>query len=231
MEEVRRTFIPAAGRDWALPLYDPLVKLIGGDRARRTLVEAGIRPGQRVLDVGCGTGSLATLIKRLHPTADVVGLDPDPKALARARRKAERASVQIRLDRGFSDALPYADASFDRVLSSFMFHHLQAEEKAKTLHEARRVLKPGGRLYLLDFGGPESGTDRSLTRRLHSSHLLRDNSEDGILELMRHAAFEDPKTVSAGSMVFGLVAYSCYAGSVPMTVADPRAQEKARIAK
>jgi ubiquinone/menaquinone biosynthesis C-methylase UbiE len=205
MEEVRRTFIPAAGRDWALPLYDPLVKLVGGDRARGTLVEAAIRPGQRVLDVGCGTGSLATLIKRLHPTVDVVGLDPDPKALARARRKAEAARVQFRLDRGFSDALPYPDASFDRVLSSFMFHHLQGGEKAKTLHEARRVLKPGGRLYLLDFGGPEPGAD----------------GEDRVLDYMRQAAFEDRTRVSAGSMVFGLLAYSCYAGSVPVTEGRP----------
>jgi ubiquinone/menaquinone biosynthesis C-methylase UbiE len=199
VEHVRRTFIPAFGRHWALPLYDPFVKLIGGDRARSTLVEAAIRPGQRVLDVGCGTGSLAVLIKRLHPEVDVVGLDPDPRALARARRKAERATVQIRLDQGFSDALPYADASFACVLSSFMFHHLQAAEKAKTLHEVRRVLEPGGRLYLLDFGGPES-----------------DNAQDGILTLMGQAGFEDPKKVGGGSMVFGLVAYSCYAGSLPL---------------
>ena len=230
--ERRRSYLPAAGHDWFLPLYDPFVKLLGGDRARRVLLDqAAVRPGHHVLDVGCGTGTFVVLVKRLHPNVEVIGLDPDPKALARATRKAEGEAVSIRFDQGFADRLPYSDASFDRVFSSFMFHHLQGQEKAKTLHEARRVLKPGGRLYLLDFGGPESGTDRSLTRRLHSSHLLRDNSEDGILELMRHAAFEDPKTVSAGSMVFGLVAYSCYAGSVPMTVADPRAQEKARIAK
>ncbi len=84
-----RTYLPAAGHDWSLPLYDPIVKLLGGDAARKALLEqAALRPGQRVLDVGCGTGTLATLIKQLYPDVEVVGLDPDPKALARARRKA-----------------------------------------------------------------------------------------------------------------------------------------------
>src|ERR671923_2521622 len=114
MEQIQKTYLPAAGHDWLLPLYDPLVKLLGGAVARRTLLNhALIRSGHRVLDIGCGTGTLVVLIKRLHPDVDVVGLDPDPKALGRARRKAERASVPVQLDRGFSDALPYPDASVD----------------------------------------------------------------------------------------------------------------------
>jgi ubiquinone/menaquinone biosynthesis C-methylase UbiE len=89
ISEGRRSFLPAAGHDWFLPFYDPFVKLLGGDRARSALLDqATIRAGQRVLDVGCGTGTFAVLIKRLHPIVDVVGLDPDPKALDRAMRKA-----------------------------------------------------------------------------------------------------------------------------------------------
>ena len=89
MGEARRPYIPAAGHDWSLPLYDPFVKLLGADRARRALLDqAAIRPSQRVLDIGCGTGSLVILLKRLHPDVDVVGLDPDPKALARAQTKS-----------------------------------------------------------------------------------------------------------------------------------------------
>ncbi|HET9532222.1 MAG TPA: class I SAM-dependent methyltransferase, partial [Blastocatellia bacterium] len=179
MMEDSRTYLPAAGHDWMLPLYDPVVKLLGGDAARRTLLEqAVIRPGHRVLDIGCGTGTLVTLIKRLHPEVEVVGLDPDPKALARARLKSERTGASVQFDQGYADELPYADASFDRVLSSFMFHHLQRDVKEGTLREVRRVLKPGGSLHLLDFAGPEAGTEGLLVRLFHSSHQLRDNSEE-----------------------------------------------------
>src|SRR5882724_11424036 len=110
----QRTYLPAAGRDSLLPLYDLMTKLMGADRARRQLLDqAQIRSGHRVLDVGCGTGSLTIQLKRLNPETDVVGLDPDPKALALAKRKALRAEVSIQLDQGFGDELPYPDASFD----------------------------------------------------------------------------------------------------------------------
>jgi ubiquinone/menaquinone biosynthesis C-methylase UbiE len=95
-------------------------------------------------------------VKRLHPEAEVVGLDPDPKALARARRKTEAAGVAIRFDAGFANELPYPDASFDRVFSSLMFHHLEREAKLATLRELRRVIAPSGSLHLLDFGPPRS---------------------------------------------------------------------------
>lgn len=206
MTDGQRHYIPAAGHDWRLPLYDPFVKLMGGDSARRALVaQAGLQPADRVLEVGCGTGTLLMQIKREHPRVEVTGLDPDVKALARARRKADRASVSIQLDRGFSDALPYPDASFDRVFSCFMFHHLEkADEKQRTLREIRRVLKPGGRLELLDFTGPDSQERRGLARWLHSGHLLRDNAEDRVLSLMREAGFGTSTALGRGRMFFVL---------------------------
>ncbi len=155
-----RHFIPAAGHDWLLPLYDPLQNLMGGDSFRRAMVDqAGIQPGQRVLDIGCGTGSLVVQLLKLHPETDATGLDPDPKALARAKRKADRAGVSPALDVGFSDDLPYPDASFDFVFSSFMFHHLTPQEQQATLAEVRRVLKPGGSFHLVDLGGASERTN------------------------------------------------------------------------
>jgi ubiquinone/menaquinone biosynthesis C-methylase UbiE len=204
----KRTYLPAAGRDSFLPVYDLMTKLMGADQARRGLLDqAQIRPGHRILDIGCGTGSLSIQVKRLHPGTDVVGLDPDPKALARASRKAARATVSIQFDQGFGDELPYPDGSFDRVLSSLMFHHVRTDEKVKTLRAVRRVLKPGGEFHMLDFEGPENGAHGILSRLLHSNQRLKDNSESRVLHFMTEAGFAEPRKVGHREMFFGHIAY------------------------
>src|ERR1700719_3428860 len=92
--DAERSYIPALGKRWLLPLYDPFLWLLGADKAKRPLIEqAEIRPGFRVLDIGCGTGSMAVAIKRMHPDAEIVGIDPDPSALSVSRRKARRAGL------------------------------------------------------------------------------------------------------------------------------------------
>jgi ubiquinone/menaquinone biosynthesis C-methylase UbiE len=218
MSESEKAYLPAAGHDWLLPFYDPLVKLLGGDTARRILLDqATVRPGHRVLDIGCGTGTLAVLIKRLHPDVDVVGLDPDPKALARAKRKAERSAVLIRLDQGFSHELPFPEASFDRVFSTFMFHHLMQDKKEKTLYEVRRVLTPGSSLHMLDFTGTEASSHGPLARYFHSSHRLKDNTEERILTLMNRAGFVSCGKVTEGAMLFGSLRIAYYQASAPMS--------------
>lgn len=206
MTDVQRTYVPAAGHDWALPFYDPLVKLLGGESARRVLVEqADLRPGHRVLEIGCGTGSLLMRIARAQPALELTGLDPDPKALERAKTKADGASTPIRFDRGFSDAMPYPDASFDRVFACFMFHHLEgADEKLRTLREVRRVLEPGGRLHLLDFAQPEAHGASAFARWLHSSHRLEDNTGARLQMFMNDAGLVAPTIVRRAKMFFVL---------------------------
>ncbi len=163
---------------------------------QRLIEQADVRSGHRVLEVGCGTGNLALLAKRLHPGAEVVGLDADPEALSRAGWKAERAGLSVQFDRGFAQDLAYADASFDEVFSAFMFHHLGPEEKRRMLREVRRVLKPGGSMHMLDFGG-ENGQSSGLMARLsRRNELLRDNLGESALRLMREAGFEDPMEVA-----------------------------------
>lgn len=208
MARSERSFVPAAGVDFLLPFYDPIQWILGGERARRTLLEhADLEPGQRVLDVGCGTGSLVVLTKRLHPDVDVTGLDPDPRALARARRKLDRARLSVALDQGFADALPYPDASFDRVFSSFMFHHLDLETKRGMLREVRRVLRPeGGELLLLDFGGPDARPDGLLAHLLHSGDHLRDNFGGRIPALMDQAGLSGAREVDHRGTLLGRIA-------------------------
>ena len=212
IDHPKRTFLPAAGRDLFLPLYDPLVSLLGGDRARRDLVaEANITSGQRILDIGCGTGTLAVMLKRSETHLEVIGLDPDPKALRRAKTKATRAGLSLQLDQGFADELPYAEHSFDRVFSSFMFHHLEEESREKALREVLRVLKPGGSFHLLDFvGDHEHGSHGHLSRLFHSSVRLKDNSDARIVQLMRRAGFTNVEKVKESQMLFGLLRTSYY---------------------
>ena len=165
-----------------------------------------------MLDIGCGTGSLVVLVKRLYPDIEIVGLDPDPKG-ARAKRKVERAELSAQFDQGFSNELPYPNASFDRMLSSFMFHHLKRDVKTKTLNEARRVLKPGGSLHVLDFGGAGPRRDGFLARAFHREEQVRDNFEGGIPALMDEAGFAESKEVADRATLYGRIAY--YSASLP----------------
>jgi len=224
MSQPSRTYIPAAGQDWALALYDPIAKLLGGDAAKRKLLDqVSMLPGHHVLDIGCGTGTLVIHIKQLYPDVDVVGLDPDPKALARARRKAARASVSIQFDQGFADVLPYPDASIDCVLSSFMFHHLPGDDKEAMLREVRRVLKPVGTLNLLDFDGPDAGADGFLMRLPPLRHHLKDNSAGRILGLMQQAGFAGAKNVRQATILFGSLRLNYYQAALtsPEMVSTP----------
>lgn len=208
MAEPGRTYLPAAGYHWSLALYDPMVKLLGGDAARAVLIEqAALRATHRILDIGCGTGSLLLKIKHTYPKIEVVGLDPDPRALARARRKGRRAELSFQLDQGFANELPYPDAVFDRVFSSFMFHHLKDDEKVTTLREVRRVLKPGATFHLMDFTKADSISAGRIARWLHSSPRLKDNSDQRILSLMREAGLTDLKRVASRTLHIGDIAY------------------------
>jgi ubiquinone/menaquinone biosynthesis C-methylase UbiE len=209
-EPPRKEFLPAAGRDVFLPLYDPCVSFLGFERARKELLaQANIKPGQRILDIGCGTGTLAVLLKRRYADVEVAGLDPDPKALRRAKTKVRRAGVSVQLDQGFADELPYEPQSFDHVLSSFMFHHLAGRDREKTLNEVSRVLKPGGSFHLLDFVS-DHGSHGFLHRLIHSHAELKDNTDERILQLMSRAGFTNAEKVRAGSMFFGVLRTAYY---------------------
>jgi ubiquinone/menaquinone biosynthesis C-methylase UbiE len=205
MSNAKRTYLPAAGRDLFLPFYDLITNLVGGDKARQVLLEhVQFEPQDHVLDIGCGTGTLAVMLKKKYPSLNMVGLDPDPKALARAGEKAMRAGVSVRLDRGFADALEYEDHSFDIVLSSFMFHHLESANRKKTLLEVRRVLKAGGSFYLVDFEASDHAQLHGPMRLFHRSERLEDNAAPRIVSLMEQAGFKDTKKIATHPVFFGL---------------------------
>ncbi len=204
-----RGFLPGMRHAWLLPFYDPLTRLAGiGAVHRRLLEQAGLRPGQRVLEIGCGTGNLLLAAKRAQPTAVVIGLDPDLTALARAHRKARRRGLTVQLDRGHADELPYADDSVDVVLSAFMLHHVPAGEREAAVREVRRVLRPGGALHLVDVGGDDGTADG----RGHRHRLAREHAVSDVPDLLRRAGFAE--VVETGSDVHRwLGRYTLYRGT------------------
>ena len=137
-------------------MFDTAVRVTARERVmkQRLLDQAGVGPGDSVLDLGAGTGTLAIWLKQRCPEATVTGLDADPEVLARARRKAADAECEIDFVEGFSTELPFEADSFDIVLSSLFFHHLMPAAKRSTLAEVRRVLKPGGKLHVADWESP-----------------------------------------------------------------------------
>lgn len=150
-------FIPALRFNRLTPYFDSVAAVAVRDRAikRRVLAHAAIASGEDVLDVGCGTGTLAVTAARAAPGVRMTGLDADASILARARERASGAGLEVRFDEGRSTALPYADASFDLVLSTLFFHHLTDDAKRQTAVELVRVLRPGGRLVVGDLGRPQ----------------------------------------------------------------------------
>ncbi|MHA7652141.1 class I SAM-dependent methyltransferase [Mycobacterium sp. ML5] len=131
---------------------------------QRLITQAGLADGQRVLEIGGGTGNVIIRAKQFRPAIDAAGCDPDPLALDRARRKAV-VMTGIRFDRGYAQRLPYGDCQFDRVLSSMLLHHVGADAKADVVAEVFRVLRPGGHLHLVDIAG-DAHTHHGLLTRL-----------------------------------------------------------------
>jgi ubiquinone/menaquinone biosynthesis C-methylase UbiE len=200
-------YLPAAGHDALLPGYDLLARLLGFSKVYQTLIaQAEIADGDRVLEIGCGTGNLTTRVKDAHPAAEVVGSDPDPRALQRAQRKAARLS-EIRFERGYAQRLPYGDGEFDRVLSSMMLHHLDDEAKPAAAAEIFRVLRPGGRLHLVDIGGDTTSDDGLVARLIRHNHHAAGNLGDAIPRLLRTAGFDCTEVATRRHRVLGRLVY------------------------
>lgn len=152
--------------------YDLLVWLLTlgreGSLRERMLAPAQLREGEAVLDVGCGTGTLAIAARRHVGARGMVrGIDPSPDMIARAERKARRRGAAVAFSVGIVEALPFPDASFDVILSTLMLHHLPRAAREQGMREVRRVLKPGGRVLAIDFGQGDEPERRGFIAHFH----------------------------------------------------------------
>ncbi len=185
-------YIPALRWKGLTPFYDAVLRwVMQEENFKRALIrQARIQPGQQVLDLGCGTATLTVMVKLAHPDAVVTGLDGDPEVLRIGRAKAEKAGVALTLDLGMAYELPYPDASFDRVLSSLMFHHLTTQDKQRAINEVYRVLRPGGSFLVVDYGPPRGLWARLVSPLMARVEEVSDNHKGLLLTMLRHAGFE-----------------------------------------
>lgn len=188
-QQAPSAFVPALGR-LGTRLYDPITRATTRERRvkQRLLEIAGLHAGDRVLDLGCGTGTLAISAAKREPLAAIHGIDLDLNMIERARQKAQTARAEVDLTTGSATQLPYADGSFDLVFSSLLFHHLDHDSKQTAAHEVARVLVPGGRLLVADWGAPSDPLMRALfltVRLVDGFETTADNFAGRLPEILR----------------------------------------------
>ena len=148
------SYIPALRYNFLTRFYDPVLRVtLREQRLKQLLVkQVALCSGHRVLDMGCGTGTLTIMLKQECLEAEVQGVDGDPQVLALARAKIDSLGLDIVLHKGIAADVAQSSASFDRIVSSLVFHHLTLDEKLRTLRRCRALLKVGGEIHIADWG-------------------------------------------------------------------------------
>ena len=193
MRVAERDYTPAAPQLW---IYDALVVVLSlGPRWRAALLaQIAPREGDVIADVGCGTGTQLVKIGRAAPGVTLIGIDPDPDVLVRARRKLARARVVAGLTRGYArdaEAL-LRDRDVNKIVSSLMFHQVPLAEKEAGLAAMRGALVPGGELHVADYGLQRTPLMRRLFRVVQAGDGYEDTEPNarGVLpELMERVGF------------------------------------------
>lgn len=203
-------YVPALRFAALTPLYDALVVRLTREAPvkERLAAAAEVRPGMRLLDLGCGTGTLLAAIARSRNGALLSGIDADPRMLERAREKLARFDSAIELIEGRAEALPFEDSRFDRVVSSLFFHHLSPAAKVAVAREVRRVLAPAGELWIADWGPPRELASRvgfGVVRLLDGFALTRDNRTGLVPARLRAGGFADVEVMGSERTPLGTI--------------------------
>lgn len=224
---MERSFTPATGRFGMSRLYDPVLKLGGESRWRRlTLDQLAPRQDDIILDVGCGTGTLALLLARHEAQPRVIGVDPDPSILSLAQAKARRRGVtRVEWCQGMGDRLTevLGTSCATKVTSSLVLHQCPLPMKQAMLASMYAALQPGGRLVITDFGLQRTALMRLAFRLIQFTDGKEDTqpNADGILpELMRQAGFVDISEAAVVNTLMGSI--SVYVAARPASLVDTR---------
>lgn len=159
-------FTPALGYSRLTGAYDLAIRLLTRESAWRSALLDQVAPQscETIIDVGCGTGSFAILMKQKAPCARIIGLDPDPEVLGRAAAKATKAGVDVEWRQGFASDVADFGERFDKAVSSLVFHQVPMAGKRSGIAAMAAALKPGGELHIADYAAQTSPLMRSLFR-------------------------------------------------------------------
>ncbi|MCT1403050.1 methyltransferase domain-containing protein [Paenibacillus sp. p3-SID867] len=207
-DQTKSDYIPALRFHWLTSFYDSVLRWTMRESTFKNQLIKQVQSysGQRILDLGCGTGTLTVQLKQSYPESKVTGLDIDPDVLRIAEAKAAQRHLDIKFVQGNSYELPYPDHSFDRVVTSLMFHHLTTTNKLQTLKEIFRVLKPEGELHIADWGKAKNGFMRVAyysIQILDGFSTTTDNVKGLLPEFALKAGFHTIKETTQYATLYG----------------------------
>lgn len=208
LNESKGEYIPALKYNWLTKAYDFVLKYTMPEKAFKSkLVEcADISAKQNVLDFGCGTATLSLLTKEMNSEAYVVGVDVDEQALTIARDKIEKSKADIKLIKITPGNLDFEKNTFDRVISSLVFHHLTDSQKVESLKEILRVLRPKGTLTIVDWGKASNLLMRLLfylVQILDGFETTTSNVKGRLPEFMKEGGFKEVGILKSYNTVYG----------------------------
>ena len=204
----KREFIPALRFSWLTKIYNPLIAFTMPElKFKSALIkQANILPDHKVLDFGVGTATLSLLLSKKQPDCYIDGVDVDEKILGIAKTKIDGQNAKITLTKYDGLKLPYPDKTFDRVITSLVFHHLDSQQKKNSLLEIKRVLKSDGELHIADWGKSLSFLMRTLfylVQFLDGFKTTNDNVKGLMPDYIENAGFFGVKTTMNFSTIFG----------------------------
>ncbi len=205
-------FIPALKYHFLTPIYDWFIALTLPEIAVKSQLirQANVKKAEKVLDYGCGTGTLLLLLEELHPDCEAIGIEVDTQMLKMAQRKVAEKNSSVQLQYYEGDRLPYETGTFDKVISSWVFQHLTTSQKIASFREIHRVLKPDGEFHMADWGKAQNALMRSLffvVQTIDNFYTTDDNIQGRLPLLMQEAGFPKVEILHNQSTLFGTLSY------------------------